>query len=178
MKRALVFIALLVASIALLTNLRRPFLPRQRISNGEFRVLQVTYGCGDANMHNYDRSPKASFWIWNHTPSLTHGLIPAPREGLSGSGHSECAISIWWGWFNDKTGLPELGSAEKGIVVTDSGDRIVIPRILPADELRQMFVSNSPRYSRRLRFSLSVDGHPVEFTIANPAYSPSGDHVR
>jgi hypothetical protein len=91
----------------------------------------VKYGCGDANLHNYGRSSKTSFWIWNHTPSLTHGLIPAPSEGLSGSGHSECAISIWWGWFNEKTGLPELGSATDGIVVTDSDERIVIPRILP-----------------------------------------------
>ena len=79
-------------------------LPRKQLSDGgEFRVIQVTYGAGEAEQHYLNRAWEPLFSMWRCLPRFLQSRVPFPDEGLSTSNHSDRVISIWWTWF-DRSG--------------------------------------------------------------------------
>lgn len=149
-------------------------LPRGRLADGgEFRVLQVTYGAGDASMHHLGRAPAPLFWLWRALPNLVRGVVPSPNEGLTSEEREGRAISIWLGWFDSSTNKPLLGPADDPMLTLDSGERVNLGWILPAQDsdLRQMFVCEPSQDSKRLHISLWLNEQWVEFALDNPAFT-------
>jgi hypothetical protein len=160
--------------------LRRPALPIVRFADGsEFRVLQVKYTASpsEPSEHALGRAVNWRFWIWERLPGILQNRIADPNA-VSGFGSNRPALSIWWAYIDPKTRRPLVGPTSFVSPKLDSGRRLNPVHSAPADEYRQIFLVDPPRHSKRLRFELTTEDHPVEFSIDNPAFirSSAPDH--
>jgi hypothetical protein len=156
--------------------LKRPAeLPRIRLPDGgEFRVVQVRFtpnSSVDGHEHNLGAAPAYQFTLWRLLPKSLQSRIPYPRTGIgSPQGSDHPAISIWWAYINPKTGKPQFGPTDYFTTFLDNGEQLEQDWPDLADDYRQIFIRDPPTTSRHLRFRLSAEDQPVEFSIENPAY--------
>jgi hypothetical protein len=149
-------------------------LPRIRLPDGgEFRVVQVKFtpnSSVDGHVHNLGAAPAYRFTLWRLLPKSLQSRIPYPSTGIGYQSSYHPAISIWWAYINPKTGKPQFGPSDYVMTILDNGEQLeqVWPEL--TDDYRQIFISDPPTTSRHLRFRLSAEDQPVEFSIENPAY--------
>ena len=147
-------------------------LPRLALRDGgEVRVLQVSYtpGPSDSIDHNLD-APRLRWRIYRHLPSSLRESMEAPTRGIGYQSSDHPALSVWWAHFDPVTRKPMLGEAGDVLMTVDSGQRTNLGWPDPADDYRQIFISNPPTDSKRLTFEFPVWGEWVRFSIDNPAY--------
>ena len=159
----------------ILIRSQRPDLPRIPLPDGgEFRVVQVTYTpkASESHEHNIGAAPKYQFTLWKMLPRAIQARVSYPHDGIGYTSSNRPALSIWWAYFVPKTGKPELGPTDYVVTTLDNGEELEYrdwPN--PTDEgYRQIFITDPPTHSKRLRFRLSAEDQPVEFSIENPAY--------
>src|SRR4029434_4666252 len=150
-------------------------LPRIQLANGgEFRVIQMTYtprSSIDTRAHNIGCAPAYQFKLWKLLPAVLQTNVPYPKTGISGSESSHPALSIWWAYIDPKTGKPEIGPTDDVVTILDSGEQLKPVWPFPREEgYRQIFITDPPPKSKRLRFLVSAEEQPVVFSIENPAY--------
>jgi hypothetical protein len=150
-------------------------LPRIRLPDGgEFRVVQVKFtpnSSVDGHEHNLGPAPAYRFTLWRLLPKSLQSRIPYPSTGIGGQSSYHPAISIWWAYIDPKTGKPALGPTDYVVMILDDGEQRKYDWPEPAEGgYRQIWVDDPPTTSRHLRFRLSAEDQPVDFTIENPAY--------
>ena len=96
--------------------------------------------------------------------------MEAPARGIGYQSSDRPALSVWWAHFDSVTHKPMLGEAGDVLMTVDSNERTNLGWPDPADDYRQIFISNPPTDSKRLTFEFPVWGEQVRFSIDNPAY--------
>lgn len=150
----------------------RAKLPRIPLRDGsECRVLRVTYTAGpsDSTDHNL-YVPRGRLWIYRHLPESLQRKVPGPGEGIGYTSSHHPALSIWWAHFEATTHKPAVGEAGDVLMTEDSGKQTNLGWPDPAEDYRQIFVTDPPTNSKRLKFQFPIWGEEVSFTIDNPAY--------
>jgi hypothetical protein len=150
-------------------------LPRIRLPDGgEFRVIQMTYTSRssiDTRAHNIGCAPAYQFQLWKLLPTLLRSSVPYPNVGISGSESDHPALSVWWAYIDPNTGKPEIGPTDDVVTILDNGEHLKPVWPFPrAEGYRQIFITDPPPTSQRLRFRLAAEEQPIEFSIENPAY--------
>ena len=115
---------------------------------------------------------------WNHLPSPLQDVIPRPVRGgtVFIPGRSHVGLSIYWAWIEPTTHMPVLSPSGDVIMTTDSGKEFNLEWPEPFEDedgkgIRQIYMDDPPRNSRKLHFSIPVNGETVGFSIDNPAYA-------
>jgi len=163
--------ALLVGALILVRFGTRD-LPRIPLRDGgEVRVIQVRYtpGPSDSIDHNID-APKFRWWMYRLLPSSIRQRVGEPTLGIGNQASDRPVLSVWWAHFDSTTHKPMLGEAGDVLMTTDSGEQTNLGWPDPAEDYRQIFVTDPPTNSKRLIFEFPVWGEPVRFSISNPAY--------
>ena len=164
--------ALVFAALVVLQARFRADLPRVALRDGgEVRVLQVSYtpGPSDDVDHNLE-APRLRWRIYRHLPLSLRERMEAPSRGIGYLSSDRPILSVWWAHFDSVTRKPMLGEAGDVLMTVDSGERTNLGWPDPADDYRQIFVSDPPTNSKRLTFEFPVWGEWVRFSIDNPAY--------
>jgi hypothetical protein len=150
-------------------------LPRIRLTDGgEFRVFQIRYtpNPSESYEHSLGGAPRWQWTLWRSLPNSLQTRVPMPRAGIESDSSDHPALSIWWAYIDPKTGKREIGPTSSVTIILDNGGQLTTsdwPN--PTGEgYRQILIVDPPTSSRRLRFRLSAEDQPVEFSIKNPAY--------
>jgi hypothetical protein len=140
---------------------------------GSFEFVQVTYTprASEDYEHNIGAAPAYQFALWRRLPKFLQSRISYPNTGIGYQGSDHPFISIWWAYIDPKTGKPELGPSGYALMILDDGEVRKAGWPHGTDEgFRQIFITDPPTTSKRLRFRLSAEEQSVEFSIENPAY--------
>jgi hypothetical protein len=150
-------------------------LPRIQLANGgEVRVLQVRYtpkSSVGTYEHNLGGAPLWQWTLWRKLPNSLQEKMSMPRLGVGSISSHRPAISVWWAYIDPKNGKPELGPPGSVTIILDSGDQL--PSDWPndtAEGYREIYIVDPPANSKRLRFQISSEYEPFEFSIENPAF--------
>jgi hypothetical protein len=167
-------VALLVVALVFVLPRSRRDLPHFPLRDGfEFRVVQITYTsrASDSTDHNIGAAT-SRLWLWSHLPTALRRRVSEPSRGIGYQASTHPVLSIWWASFQRATNQPLAGPAGDVLMTLDSGQQINLGWPDPANDYRQIFITDPPTDSKRLTFDVPVDEQSVHFSIDNPAYRP------